>query len=131
MVHEMLYQSDSLSRINHHDYLKNLVEKLITSFKGTENNIELKLIANDVALNIDTAIPLGLLINETTVGLNKIYHWKHRYPIATYLISVAITNYVEYTDVATLTPRFVTGQSPTPNAFSEEITLVASLLIKS
>jgi aminopeptidase N len=44
----------------------------------------------------------GLLVNETTVGLNKIYHWKHRYPIAAYLISVAVTNYAAYTDVAAL-----------------------------
>ena len=44
----------------------------------------------------------GLLVNETTVGPNKIYHWKHRYPIAAYLISVSITNYAAYTDVAPL-----------------------------
>jgi aminopeptidase N len=44
----------------------------------------------------------GLLVNETTVGSNKVYHWKHRYPIATYLISVTITTYAVYTDVAPL-----------------------------
>jgi aminopeptidase N len=44
----------------------------------------------------------GLLVGETVVGANKIYHWKHRYPIAAYLISVAITNYAAYTDVAPL-----------------------------
>lgn len=35
----------------------------------------------------------GLLVKESTVGLNKVYHWKHRYPIAAYLISLAVTNY--------------------------------------
>lgn len=45
----------------------------------------------------------GLLVNETIIGSNKIVHWKHRYPIATYLISLAITNYAAYTDVASLT----------------------------
>ncbi len=40
----------------------------------------------------------GLLVSETTVGSNKIYHWKHRYPIATYLISVAITNYAQFSN---------------------------------
>lgn len=44
----------------------------------------------------------GLLVSETTVGLNKVFHWKHRYPIAAYLISVAVTNYAAYTDVAPL-----------------------------
>jgi len=39
----------------------------------------------------------GLLVSEIVSGLNKIYHWKHRYPIATYLICFAVTNYVQYT----------------------------------
>jgi len=44
----------------------------------------------------------GTLISETTAGANKIYHWKHRYPIATYLIAIAVTNYAAYSDYATL-----------------------------
>ncbi len=44
----------------------------------------------------------GILISETTVGSNKIYHWRHRYPIAAYLISLAVTNYAQYTDTAHL-----------------------------
>ncbi len=45
----------------------------------------------------------GLLVSENVVGINKVYHWKHRYPIAAYLISVAITNYSVYSDFAPLT----------------------------
>lgn len=37
----------------------------------------------------------GLLVGEITNGANKTYHWKHRYPIVTYLVSLAITNYAE------------------------------------
>ncbi|MCB0400959.1 MAG: T9SS type A sorting domain-containing protein [Flavobacteriales bacterium] len=44
----------------------------------------------------------GLLVSETTVGPNKIYHWKHRYPIAAYLISMAVTNYAVYSETAPL-----------------------------
>lgn len=44
----------------------------------------------------------GLLVNEYTSGPNKIYHWKHRYPIPAYLISLAITNYAVYSDYASL-----------------------------
>jgi aminopeptidase N len=40
----------------------------------------------------------GLLVNEMTVGPNKVYHWKHRYPITTYLISLAITNYAVFSN---------------------------------
>lgn len=44
----------------------------------------------------------GLLVSETTSGSDKIYHWKHRYPIAPYLVAIAVTNYVQYTDIVTL-----------------------------
>jgi len=44
----------------------------------------------------------GLLVSETIVGSDKIFHWKHRYPIATYLIAIAVTNYQVYSDYANL-----------------------------
>lgn len=40
----------------------------------------------------------GILISETPSGDNVIYHWKHRYPIATYLICLGVTNYSTYND---------------------------------
>ena len=38
----------------------------------------------------------GILQSETMSGLNKITHWKHRYPIASYLVCFAVTNYVVF-----------------------------------
>lgn len=35
----------------------------------------------------------GVLIKETTSGVNKIYNFKHRYPIASYLVAVAVAKY--------------------------------------
>lgn len=41
----------------------------------------------------------GLLVSETPFGSNyTIAHWKHRYPIASYLIAIATTNYARYSD---------------------------------
>jgi aminopeptidase N len=41
----------------------------------------------------------GLLINESVNGSqSKTYHWKHRYPIANYLVAIAVTNYQEFSD---------------------------------
>jgi len=47
----------------------------------------------------------GILVGSTLDNVNDLitYHWKHRYPIATYLIGTAITNYVSYTDTLRLT----------------------------
>lgn len=42
----------------------------------------------------------GLLQSETIVGTDKITHWKHKYPIVTYLICFAVTNYAVFSDFA-------------------------------
>jgi aminopeptidase N len=41
----------------------------------------------------------GVLIVEKSINDSQdLYHWRHRYPIATYLVAIAVTNYVAYTD---------------------------------
>jgi hypothetical protein len=44
----------------------------------------------------------GVLVSESLTGTDKVYHWKHRYPIATYLVAIAVTNYAYYSDFAQL-----------------------------
>lgn len=71
MIHEMLYQSNDFSKINYNSYLNQLVTKLVTSFKGIDHQIEIKIDVPDLFLNIDTAVPLGLLINEIITNALK------------------------------------------------------------
>lgn len=40
----------------------------------------------------------GLLISEEQKGPDRVYHWRHRYPIATYLIALSVTRYEVYGD---------------------------------
>lgn len=40
----------------------------------------------------------GVLVSETAVDSSKLFHWKSRYPIATYLVAIAVTNYASYSD---------------------------------
>lgn len=44
----------------------------------------------------------GILLSENTSAGDKIYHWKTRYPIAAYLIAIAVTNYSSYSDYVPL-----------------------------
>lgn len=45
----------------------------------------------------------GLLVREIQLDANnKVYHWKHRYPIANYLVCMAVTNFDQYIDKAPL-----------------------------
>lgn len=65
MVHEMLYQSNNLSKIQLQVYLKELSHSLIQSIKGHKEQISTEFdISADIYLDLDTAIPLGLLCNE-------------------------------------------------------------------
>jgi aminopeptidase N len=40
----------------------------------------------------------GVLVSETTNGSNTTSHYRHRYPIATYLVAFAVTNYTRFTN---------------------------------
>ena len=71
MVHEMLYMREDISKIGYKSYVQELAEYLVRSIKGTSKNITLDIDIPDVKLNIDTAIPLGLLINEAVTNALK------------------------------------------------------------
>lgn len=43
-----------------------------------------------------TAVSNGLRQSEVIDGTEKTTHWKHRYPIAAYLVCMAVTNYTEF-----------------------------------
>jgi len=64
LIHEMLYQSENISRINYEEYIHDLSHSLQNSFHGSNHKVDIQIDAGDVFFNIDTAIPLGLLINE-------------------------------------------------------------------
>jgi aminopeptidase N len=38
----------------------------------------------------------GVLVSELISGQNKVVHWKTTYPVATYLVAIAVTNYISY-----------------------------------
>ena len=40
----------------------------------------------------------GKLISDQVTGLKRTAHWQHRYPIATYLVAIAVTNYETYSN---------------------------------
>jgi two-component sensor histidine kinase len=64
LVHELLYQSKDFSQINYGSYLEKLIHPLIESMNPAGSDISLNIQADEISLNINTSIPLGLLINE-------------------------------------------------------------------
>jgi PAS domain S-box-containing protein len=77
LVHEKLYQSKNLSRIDLKDYLSDLANLLMRSYHQTDKNIKLILDLENINVLIDTAIPCGQIIVELISNSFK-YAFPHR-----------------------------------------------------
>ncbi|TGC09038.1 histidine kinase [Methanolobus halotolerans] len=64
LIHEELYQSKDMSSIDFADYTENLLKYLSGSYGFDDKNIKLDSDIDDVYLGVDTAVPLGMIINE-------------------------------------------------------------------
>jgi PAS domain S-box-containing protein len=64
LIHERFYQTDGMSKIDFDDYIKRLADNLFQSFKINRDKVTLKINAEKISLDIDTAVPCGLIINE-------------------------------------------------------------------
>ncbi|MBV1768546.1 MAG: PAS domain S-box protein, partial [Methanobacterium sp.] len=64
LIHEKLYQSGLLKSINIRDYIQALVNELIGTYSAERKIINLDMEVEDILLDVDTAIPLGLILNE-------------------------------------------------------------------
>ncbi len=64
LVHEHLYQSKDLSRIDFAEYIRNLSSHLFQAYEVKARGVKLNINVVPVFLNIDTVVPCGLIINE-------------------------------------------------------------------
>lgn len=75
LVHQKLYQSKDLSKIDFNDYLHQLLYHLLRVFKIGPDKVKLNIYSDDIRIGIDTAIPCGLIINELVSN-----SFKHAFP---------------------------------------------------
>lgn len=64
LIHERLYQSADLAKIDFSQYIQNLASHLFQSYRIDPGAVVLKTNVRDVSLDINKAIPCGLIINE-------------------------------------------------------------------
>jgi PAS domain S-box-containing protein len=69
IIHEKLYQSDDFENVNLEEYLKSIVDD-ITRSHGAKN-VDIKIKTNNIALNMETAVPSGLIISELMINAMK------------------------------------------------------------
>ncbi len=63
LLHELLYRKGDLSQVSFGSYLQELSDQLLRSF-GMSRRVSLRLKTENVTLDIDKAVPCGLIVNE-------------------------------------------------------------------
>jgi PAS domain S-box-containing protein len=71
LIHQHLYRSNDLTRINMEDYLIGLSGQLLASYDELRNSVNITVNAKDIEFTIETAVPFGLLVNEITTNSLK------------------------------------------------------------
>ncbi len=71
ILHEKLYKSHDINSINFEGYIKGVLNNLQSSYRLKEKNISLEIDIDEVIVSIDSAINLGLIINEIVVNSLK------------------------------------------------------------
>jgi PAS domain S-box-containing protein len=64
LIHEKLYQSRNIDEIKMLDYITDLTRNLLRVYKDLGENVHVQINAYDISIDVDQAIPCGLIINE-------------------------------------------------------------------
>jgi two-component sensor histidine kinase/CHASE2 domain-containing sensor protein len=71
LIHEKLYQSGDLSRINFEDYIRAVSGGLQSTFGGPRSAIRIAVDVEEIMLPVDSAVPCGLIVNELVTNCFK------------------------------------------------------------
>lgn len=81
LIHQQLYRTKDLSRIDFREYLEDLCNYLFFAYDISFSRISLKIDVEDIFFGIDTALPCGLIVNELVT--NSIKHAFPDYSVGT------------------------------------------------
>ena len=71
LIHEKLYRSQDLSKIDFGEYVNALTTDLLNSYALSFSALNLKTRVDGVHLSVDTAVPCGLIVNELVTNCLK------------------------------------------------------------
>lgn len=64
LIHKSLYQRENLADLEMKSYISQLSSSLVDAYQGDEQNISVQIQMEELELNVEKAIPVGLIINE-------------------------------------------------------------------
>ncbi len=70
IIHEKLYRSEDFANINFEEYIESLVNYLLSYYSADSIEVIID-VKKDIILNMDTAVPCGLIINELVTNAIK------------------------------------------------------------
>jgi two-component sensor histidine kinase len=70
-IHQRLYKTESLTAVNMKEYLTDLAESLVSSYGFNRDDFDLHITVEKEMLDIDKALPIGLIINELVTNALK------------------------------------------------------------
>lgn len=71
LVHEKLYQTEDLSSVDFKDYIKSIVSEIISLYRIDTGIIRTEINIQDIELDLESAVPCGLIINELLTNAFK------------------------------------------------------------
>lgn len=76
LIHRFLYQNDNITSIEYKNFIGQLFAQVVAVFKKNGQQITLNENVPETVLDIDTAVPLGLILNELMINSFK-YAFPH------------------------------------------------------
>ncbi|MBP6992378.1 MAG: PAS domain S-box protein [Spirochaetes bacterium] len=64
LIHESIYRAEDFANIDMGPYIRDLVKMLLSTYAMDESGVGISINVKDVTLNVDRAVPCGLLLNE-------------------------------------------------------------------
>lgn len=98
VVHEMLYESPLLSRVDLGKYCRRLVDQVVAAYDLSER-VEVRFPAQEIMLDLRQAVPIGLILNEIVSNACKHAYGNEKGKLALVLRCVDDTVFLEVDDL--------------------------------